>query len=276
MKIAITGAAGTVGRVLVAHALNCGHCVVGIDLINTASNPHQNEGYVFIQADLTDYDQVLSALTRCDAVVHLAAIRTPGDGKEKTHNNNVISSWNVLRAAAELGISRVAQASSINVIGLYWNQDPLQLDYLPLDEAHPCRPDDPYSLSKQICEAQADSIVRRFKDIRIASLRIHMVVPSRDRALHSSPNAARKNLWGYTLEKSCASAFLLALTADHSEFQRGHERFFVVEPEVASVEDVEVLIEREWKGVPIRGELKGRKGLFDCSKAERILGWKHG
>lgn len=56
-------------------------------------------------------------------------------------------SWNVLRAAAELGITRVAQASSVNVIALAWT-DHHEFDYFPLDEDHPCRPDEPYGLSK--------------------------------------------------------------------------------------------------------------------------------
>lgn len=56
-------------------------------------------------------------------------------------------SWNVLRAAAELGITRVAQASSVNVIPLVWT-DRHDFEYFPLDEEHPCRPDEPYGLSK--------------------------------------------------------------------------------------------------------------------------------
>ena len=38
------------------------------------------------------------------------------------HNSNVIISWNILHASAELGITRVTQASSINVIPLIYSQ----------------------------------------------------------------------------------------------------------------------------------------------------------
>jgi nucleoside-diphosphate-sugar epimerase len=37
---------------------------------------------------------------------------------EVIHNVNVASSYNALHIAAELGITRVVQASSVNVIGL--------------------------------------------------------------------------------------------------------------------------------------------------------------
>lgn len=103
-----------------------------------------------------------------------------------------------------------------------------------------------------------------------------MVVPTRDHALRTAPSVACKQLWGYTLDHSCARAFLLALTAEHPEFKRGHEAFFIVEPDLASDENVEVLIAREWKGIPVRGQLVGKSGLFDCSKAEKLLGWKRG
>lgn len=57
-------------------------------------------------------------------------------------------SYNILRAAAELGIARVAQASSINAIGGYLSQGGPTFDYFPVDEQHAARPHDPYSLSK--------------------------------------------------------------------------------------------------------------------------------
>ena len=63
-------------------------------------------------------------------------------------------SWNILRGAAEvirndtssqipkltrysqLGITKVVQASSVNVVSLVWSVKP-KLHYLPLDEDHP-------------------------------------------------------------------------------------------------------------------------------------------
>ena len=47
----------------------------------------------------------------------------------------------------QLGIARVAQASSVNVVRLVWSVKP-KLYYLPLDEEHPREPDEPYGLSK--------------------------------------------------------------------------------------------------------------------------------
>ena len=41
------------------------------------------------------------------------------------------------------GINRIAQASSVNVIPLVYSVQP-RLLYFPIDEDHPCDPDEPY------------------------------------------------------------------------------------------------------------------------------------
>jgi UDP-glucose 4-epimerase len=58
-------------------------------------------------------------------------------------NSNVVISWNILRACAELGITRVAQASSVNVVTLLFSQHH-HFKYFPIDEQHPCESDEPY------------------------------------------------------------------------------------------------------------------------------------
>lgn len=107
MRIAITGATGTVGRVLVAHVLDRGHSVVAMDVAQTseageaesvsdtittaaAASPSSDKDYKFVKVDLRDYDQVVNALTGCDAVAHLGAIKNPGDGIVATHNKCVV------------------------------------------------------------------------------------------------------------------------------------------------------------------------------------------
>lgn len=47
----------------------------------------------------------------------------------------------------QLGVTRIALASSVNVVRLVWSLNP-KVEYLPLDEDHPCEPDEPYGLSK--------------------------------------------------------------------------------------------------------------------------------
>lgn len=271
MKIAVTGGNGRIGRAVVEHVLTEGHTVVNIDRL---ASEDDDERVMAVKLDTTDYDAFVAALTGCDALIHLAAIAAPGRHPDHiVHNNNVVSSYNALRAAAEVGIQRVCQASSINAVGGAYSRWP-HYDYFPLDENHPTYNEDPYSLSKWICEAQADSFVRRYEGMTVASLRIHGVVPERADAAkwqNSGSDTLIKHLWGYVRKEATARACLLGITAD---FQ-GHEPFYIVAPDTMMDTPSRELQQAHYPDVPIRGDLSGHNGFFNCHKAEGLLGWRH-
>jgi nucleoside-diphosphate-sugar epimerase len=276
MKIAVTGGSGGIGRAIVVEALKQGHSVVSID--KTPPKGETAPNLVYVRADITDYDAMVRAFYGCDALVHMGAIPAPiGRLDHVVHNNNVVGSYNALRAAVENGIKRVCQASSVNAIGLSFSRE-AHFDYFPIDEEHPTYAEEPYSLSKWICEQQADSFVRRYEDMRIASMRYHWVVPNRAMAASRygfADEKIAKHLWAYTLIPAAVSASLLSLTAEFS----GHEVFYVVAPDTTIDMPSRELAQRFFPKVPIRGSLDGYGGFasfFSCAKAERILGWKHG
>ncbi|KAI5118133.1 hypothetical protein M0805_001732 [Coniferiporia weirii] len=280
MKIAVTGCNGRVGRRVVLCALSRGNQVIGIDFTDPpehedAAKAAGHGDFAFVKADLRDYNKAFEVLSGCDAVAHLAAYPNPGDYIWQTHNSNVVISWNVLRAAAELGITRVAQASSCNVVPMVYSQGP-KLHYFPIDEDHPCEPDEPYGLSKLIAEQQAATIVRRFPSMRIASLRLHWSVPHRTTALRPDSATRRNDLWGYVQQDSAADAFLLVLTSANEEWG-GHEAFYIAAPDTADLRETRELHKMFFADVPLKeGQtLEGRASLFNCSKAERLLGWVH-
>ncbi|KAJ6513422.1 hypothetical protein C8R45DRAFT_963622 [Mycena sanguinolenta] len=279
MKIAITGSNGRVGRRVVLGALARGYHVVGIDhsALATADDRDLGTSFTFLQTDLRDYDETLKALEGCEAVIHLAAYPNPGDYKVVVHNSNVVISWNILRAAAELGINRIAQASSVNAINLVYSQQP-KFEFFPIDETHPTLPDEPYGLSKVILELQADTIVRRFKDMRVASLRLHWSVPSRAFAAQkTNVTLAKNDLWGYVQEDSGAEAFLLAITQPTDKWPSASEAFFITAPNTMHDGETNELIKEHWPNVPLKDgrALNGNAGLFDCNKAKELLGWVH-
>ena len=273
MKIAVTGGNGRIGRAIVEMALTEGHEVVSIDQSPspTMNPPH----YSFVQANLTDYEEFVRAIRDCDALIHMAAIPAPGQHPDhQVHNNNVVASYNALRAAVEVGISRVCQASSVNATGLGYSRWP-RFDYFPLDEQHPTYNEDPYSLSKWICEEQANSFVRRYEQMIISSMRFHAIVPDRSTIVqakgYSQTDAAVKNLWAYTRLDDASRACLLSLTAD----LKGHEVFYIVAPDTISDTPSLELKQKFFPDAAVRGDLSGHRSFFDSSKAERLLGWKH-
>jgi UDP-glucose 4-epimerase len=271
MRIAVTGALGNVGRAVVAHAVAEGHSVVSIDRVRPASG---TSAAGFRGADLTDYAATEQALTDCEAVVHLAAITGPGRHPDHVvHHTNVVSSYNVMLAAAELGIRRVCQASSVNAIGGRFSSSP-RYDYFPVDEQHPAYPEDPYSLSKWTCEQQADAIARRY-GTTIASLRLHGVTDDRASAarwteLIGDANLA-KQLWGYLRRDAAARAFVLGVTAEFD----AHEAFYIVAPDTMVDTPSPELAATWYPEVPVKGDLSVHSGFFDCRKAGELLGWSH-
>jgi len=274
MKIAVTGGIGSVGKAIVDMALAQGHSIVCIDRVVPGDDGRKPD-VTYIQADITDYAAMENAIRSCDALVHMAAIPAPGRHPDhEVHNNNVVGSYNALRAAVGVGITRVCQASSVNATGLAYSRWP-RFDYFPLDEEHPTYNEDPYSLSKWICEEQGNSFARRYEQMIIASMRFHWVVPERATAVrakgYSQTEAAAKNLWAYTLHESAARACLLSLTADF----KGHEVFYIAAPDTISGMPSLELKQKFFPDVPVRGDLSGQKSFFNSSKAERLLGWKH-
>jgi len=274
MKIAVTGGSGRIGKGFVDMALAEGHHVVSIDRISPSKAADQ-PNLTCIQADITDYDALVNAFRGCDALVHMAAIPTPVHFPDHVvHNNNVTGSYNALRAAVEVGVQRICQASSVNATGLAYSRLP-HFDYFPLDELHPTYCEDPYGLSKWICEEQASSIARRYENLTISSMRFHWVVPERPDMAQITrfrhPDALIKNLWAYTVLAAAARACLYSLTA----IFKGHEIFYIVAPDTVTDTPSLELQQKHFPDVPVRGDLSGHKSFFNSSKAERLLGWKH-
>ncbi|GAA2793026.1 NAD(P)-dependent oxidoreductase [Saccharopolyspora taberi] len=261
MKVAVTGARGTIGRALTRALADAGHQVRAID--RTGPDP----------VDTGDYPRLRDAVHGNDALIHLAGIPTPWhDPGHLVHNTNVTGSYNALSAATECGIDRIVLASSINAVGGAFSRR-AHYDYFPVDETHPTYNEDPYSLSKWIAETQADSFARRHPDLTITSLRLHGATPDRaTAAAHGTdPTMTVNHLWGYVRLDAVTQACLLALHAPWT----GHQVCNIVAPDTITDTDSRTLAARHYPDVPIRGDLDGRAGFYDCTKAKQLLGWTH-
>lgn len=271
MKIVVTGGAGRIGRAVVKSFLEQGHDVLVIDM-----QAPEDKSADFVCADVTNFAQVINNLKSADAVVHLAAIIGPRFGMpHEVMRVNVMGTYNVLEACRQLGIHKVVVASSINAIGLSYNKERPRLDYLPVDESHPARPEDCYSLSKWLGEQIADAMVRLEPNMTIVSLRFHGVTspewyerwrqhPSRDILGNF------KGLWGYVDIRDVVEAVLKSLAVTW----KGHEAFFICAADTSSAVPTMELVNAVYPDVPLKRELQGHEGLFDLSKAKRLLGWE--
>lgn len=276
MKIAITGARGTVGSAVVKAAADAGHATVQVDRTDTKYDGTPNSEMKTADT-ANDYKATLEAFRGCDAVIHLAAIPNPIDKDDDlVHNNNVNSAFNGFRAAAELGIKRFCYASSVNAIGLEYATRPLKFDYFPIDEEVTQRPTDAYALAKDEAEMQGKAFARWFPGMNIACVRIHAVA-SRSEAQkgHAEDwdNSAVKSLWGWVSAQATARACLLAV--EKSEKLNGCEVFNIVAPTTTQDTPSRELAKKYYPDTEIRGEFSDNQSFFTTEKARRVLGWVH-
>jgi nucleoside-diphosphate-sugar epimerase len=270
MKIVVTGGSGRLGQHVVEALLAAGHTALSLDRVS----PPQARCPTWV-ADLTRSGDVYQALHGADGIIHLAAWQAPGMTPDtETFANNVSATYNVLKAASDLGVRHVVLASSIAAYGFIYARHLTPPDYLPLDEAYPCAPQDPYGLSKVVGEATADAFAR-LGPISIASLRFPGVVfdltyasiPERWR----DPAARRGGFWTYIDARDAAHACRLAAEADLA----GHEVFNVAAPTSIMREPTCELLRR--CGLEPRRLAEGLSGnwsAMDSAKAARVLGYR--
>ncbi|HEY0247006.1 MAG TPA: NAD(P)-dependent oxidoreductase [Gryllotalpicola sp.] len=283
MKIALTGGTGKLGANVLAYLREAGHDVLNIDRVG-------QRGPGFLRVDLTDYGEVISALsgvrdgsypagpTDFDAVVHLAAIPAPGIVSDvATYHNNAPATFNVLHAATKLGIRNIVFASSETILGLPFVTPP---PYIPLDEEVEL-PESVYSLNKYLEEKLAFQLARWYPDLKIIGLRFSNVMNVEDYAAFPSFDAdaqLRKwNLWGYIDARDGAQAVLKALEYGTP----GFDRFVIASPDTVMTRPNAELVAEVFPGVEVRGELGVNDTLLSIEKARRLLGydpqhsWRH-
>lgn len=247
--------------------LAAGHVVHNFDQVKcTVSGIHT------IPLDVTNFGDVVSAFRGYDGIVHLAAISAPNRApNNRIFRDNTQSTFNVLEAASILGIRHVVLTSSINAMGMAFNVQPC-VHYFPVDEAHPCAPDEAYGLSKLIGEIVADGFARRFPDMTICSLRFPMVaMPEFYRGSGRDADFWRKCLWAFCDGREVARAVRLGLEAEW----RGHEAFLLAADHTPSPVPSAELAAQWYPDVPLRAPLPGHAAFVSAAKAERLLGWKH-
>jgi nucleoside-diphosphate-sugar epimerase len=273
MRILVTGARGKVGSATVNALHAAGHDVTAMDLTPPLFEA-QRDAVAYKQADLTDAGDAFAVVRGHDAVVHAAALPEP------THNpphavfhNNLMATFNALEAAVRFGVPRFVNISSETVPGFFFPERPWLPDYVPVDEEHPVRPQDPYATAKSFGEQLMDGAIRR-SDITAVSIRPSWVQWEGNYENNIGPwmrePAPSQGFWAYIDAYDLADAIRLAAEGDTP----GHEVVYIASPDIASQETLETLTRRfHGDAVELRPVDQPDGGGISIAKARRVLGY---
>ncbi len=163
----VTGGAGYVGSHVVLTLLDAGHEVVVLDDLTTGHRGSLQAGVPFVRASLADrgaLDEVFASW-KFDAVFHLAALSLVGESMKEPLRycrENLANSINLAEAAVKGGCLKYVLSSTAAVFGV-----PQEV---PITEAAPTTPVNPYGLSKLMME-QALAWAESAHGLRSACLR---------------------------------------------------------------------------------------------------------
>lgn len=148
--ILVVGGAGYVGSHMVKHLVRQGHRVLVVDNLSTGfSDAVHVAGGELIELDLSDADGLDSIFSQqtIGAVMHFALFIEVGESVKdpaKYYQNNLAATLNLLQAMVRFEVKQVVFSSTAAVYG--------EPAYLPIDEAHPKAPINPYGQSKWMVE----------------------------------------------------------------------------------------------------------------------------
>ena len=148
MKILVVGGAGYIGSHMVKMLLDEGHFVITLDNLSSGYRDAVLGG-TFVRGDIGDKEKLDEVFTtyQPDAVMHFASCIQVGESvarPDKYYLNNFSNTLNLLDAMVKHGVNYFLFSSTAAIFG--------EPEYLPINEAHPKTPLNPYGRSKWMIE----------------------------------------------------------------------------------------------------------------------------
>jgi UDP-glucose 4-epimerase len=294
-NVLVTGGSGRLARYVIDYLLERDYRVTGFDCVapNAADYP---KGVQFVKGDLTTLEDCMRAisLSEAESIIHLAAIPYDTDlhpGQSRIQNLpedecmkvNTMGTYYLMDAARRFKhVKTVAFASSYYALGLgrRFSGTPFKVDYLPIDEEHPNRPEDTYALSKVFGEEILQAYSRAY-GIRTVAFRLQGIDwPSRKEdykygiTLEARPNHVGGPVvttYQYVDPRDAAQAFTLAIEAQNLEL---FEVFHLL-TDSRHVEDTKDVVAKIWPDLKeMAAHLEGTEGLITGKKLRTKLGYK--
>lgn len=286
MRIVVTGGSGNIGSAVVRLLVQLGHDVLTVD----RRHPVRPLPGRFLFADLRRRDVFEPHLAEFapDACCHLGEIPNVFQGNEEdVYANNATSTGAIFQSLADLGVKRIAYASSCQVYAQFGTMPPRTVPErppgaLPMDENEPVRPNNGYGAQKAGAEAYLSGLAHRH-GITAAALRI----PGCNdfRRTHWIKGAFRPDGRGDGINEleswldvaDAATAFAACVCWEGDAPWTGFEAFNVASDEVWHRPDSSPVAERVARArpeyPPLPSDFPPTRALLSSEKLRRTLEW---
>ena len=225
-KVLVTGGAGYIGSHTILELLLAGHEVLAVDNL---TNGHEeaihrvkrlsNRQLKLEVGDVRDkqfLDRVFSDFAP-DSVIHFAGLKAVGESVENPmayYDVNVTGTSTLLQAMDQVGCRQIIFSSSATVYG-----EPV---YLPLDEAHPTNPLNPYGRTKLMGEKIiADWCAADLTRAAISLRYFNPVGAHASGQIGEEPNGIPNNLMPYLAQVAVGRLPMLQIYGDDYETRDG-------------------------------------------------------
>lgn len=278
MNVLVTGAAGQLGS-HTCQALRA----AGIEFRATDVRANRSLPYRVVVANLLHRESCYSLVEGCDAVVQLG--NHPNEhcaDPQHIFSENCAMNVNIFQAAIELGVQKIVFASSIQAM-VGWRRPAdaetpsSRLGYLPADGDMPGSPGNHYAVSKVAAEQFLKSLV----DYQRLGSAVAIRFPGMMRAdwyaharQHTDPNQIGRHInvdEGFAWLSFVDAGALVAavLKADLP----GYRCYLPAHPTARIDITPQAMIERFFKGVPLKKPIDQITSMVDISRITADTGW---
>ena len=289
MKVLVTGASGHFAPHLIRDLQSHGHEVV---LFSRKKPMEEFDRLEWVQGDCTNFEDCIGAVKGkgFDAIQHVAAKPYPTDmpGRPEvndpalfpiTMQSNIMGLYFMLQAAVRSDIGIFVQTGSNCALGhgFRFSGRPFDVKYLPIDEDHPCDPEDSYSFSKLTGERLLESYSKAY-GMHCYALRAAGINDEAHR-INIAKSAKPQTEWTewmypWVASEDLASAHRLLMEKANSITPFG--AYFCNNDDTHILEPTMEMIEKYRPDLVklVHGGIKDHDTLFSNKKLKKVVGWK--
>jgi len=149
VKILVTGGAGYIGSHFVKYLVKNNFSPIVLDSLVRGHREAVDKSIPFENVDLLDNVELEKVINKYkpEAIVHFAAFAYVGESVENPelyYTNNVVGSFNLIKAAVKNNIKKFVFSSTCSIYG--------NPDRVPISETEPAKPINPYANTKLVIE----------------------------------------------------------------------------------------------------------------------------